>query len=159
MIKIFKPFCYIEIILGLFGIGVLIYNRPFHLTNITIVLLAYLSIVASLVIGMKLLAATENKTRLSEELNIFGHIGNCIKLLVVTGVLISAIYFFSATFKFITGINTRSLIYYAAMFLIIIWTVVSLFNFFAYIVIAKMNKRIRFSEIDDIGSETNSHNQ
>jgi hypothetical protein len=155
IIKIYKPFCFIEIILGVIGTAAFLSTRVFDLADIIIVLLIYLSTVASLVIVIKLINATENKIRLSDEVNIVGHIGNCIKLLVVIVALITAIHFFSITIKFVTSISTRSIIYYIVMFSFFILAIVSLFNFYVYIRIASMNKRIRFSEVDDIGSDIN----
>ncbi len=155
IIKIYKPFCFIEIMLGLIATAILLYNRPVDIAAITVVALLYLSIVTSLVIGIKLTNATEHKIRLSDEMNIVGHIGNCIKLLVMTGVLISAIYFFTATIHVVTIMDTRMILYYASMILSFIWIIVSLFTFAVYIVIARMNKRIRFSEVDDIGADIN----
>ncbi len=150
-IKIFRPCFFIEIILGLIGSATLIYYRPDDIANIVVVMFIYLSVLTSLIIGMRLAIATQNKLRLSDELNIVGHIANVIKLLAVIIVLAAAIYFFSLSIKAVTVFSTMGLIYYTVLFSFFVWGIVSVFNFFAYIVIAKMNKRIRFEEVDTIG--------
>jgi hypothetical protein len=119
------------------------YYRAEDWGGIALMLFVYSSLVASLLIGLKFMDATERHIQLKDEYLVIGHIANSIKLLTMILLLISGIYFFSTTIHLINLFSSRDLIYSVILSAFIAWNVFSFFNFFAYFLVANKNRKLR----------------
>ena len=133
-------------IIGLVTVCVILFFK-FDMRVFVTLLFTYLPEILSLIVALKLAIATGKGTSLSDELKINGHIANIIKLLVVLMILAAGIYFFTISFKDVVRANKKMLLYYGFMMTIFIWSLASLFNFYAYILIAKANKKATPAEL------------
>lgn len=140
MLSIFKVSFFVEVLIGLLAVCLpLFYDSNAQAT--LGLLVVYVPSVITLIITLKLAIATGKGARLRDELNIVGHITNTIKLLGVLFVIMVFAYIFFGSIKNSTSDKERLPVFYASVMLFLIWSLASLYNFAAYIVIAKANKK------------------
>jgi|JI9StandDraft_1071089.scaffolds.fasta_scaffold34894_5 hypothetical protein len=140
ILSIFKVSFFIEILIGSLAVCLpLVYDyNPQAAAGLLIV---FVPSVITLIITLKLAIATGKGTRLRDELSIVGHIVNTIKLLLVLLVIGTTVYIF------VTGINTftpdkeKLPVFIGSLVLFLIWSLASLYNFAAYVIIAKANRK------------------
>ena len=106
---------------------------------------------ASLIIGIRILSLTEKRTKSTDDLIILGQIATVIKLLIVVLMICVEVYFFTETYEAVRLFSDNSLLYFSAMISFGIWNIISIFNFFACVSIAKKNREVEFLEIENIG--------
>jgi hypothetical protein len=143
LIHLYKTGIILEILFGTIAVFFFFYYRAEDWGGIALMLFVYSSLVASLLIGLKFMDATERHIQLKDEYLVIGHIANSIKLLTMILLLISGIYFFSTTIHLINLFSSRDLIYSVILSAFIAWNVFSFFNFFAYFLVANKNRKLR----------------
>lgn len=153
IIDLYRVTFLIEIIFSTLALGAFIYYRTNEdFAGYTIILFLYLSFITSLLIGVKIVNSTEAKIKPSDEYIIVGYITTVIKLMATVALIIAELYFSTNFTKGSYNITDKNFVFYLIIFASLIWNTFSVFNCVAYFFITKMNKNIRLTEVEDIGS-------
>lgn len=137
-----------EILIGLLAICLPLFydHEPQAAIGLLVVFVPSL---ITLIITLKLAIATGKGDRLKDELNIVGHIVNSIKLLAVLFVIATMLYVFFVQVDSGTSDKESLPVFYASLMLFLIWSLASIYNFAAYIMIAKANKKATVTALYD----------
>jgi hypothetical protein len=148
ILSLFKVSFFTEAVIGLIGLCFPLFY-DYNLKVLLIFLFVFVPAIISLLIGLRLAMATGKGRRLSDELNIVGHIANTTKLLASLPVIVFGVRIYIISLKAYTSGHEKMSLYVISLMLFILWCLACLYNFAAYILIAKANKKATVTALYD----------
>lgn len=152
IINLYKITFLLDLIFFLLGSWAFIFYRPNNdFGDYFLFTFIIISCLVSILIGLKLVIATEKKIKIISEYIIVGYIATVIKILSIALLIIGELYFFKTTIHTVYSFDNKNFTFYLIILAFLAWNIFSVFNCVVYFFMAKMNKNIRFKEIENIG--------
>lgn len=152
VVGLFKATSYFEILLSTIALSFYVYYNHNDWDILLFVLLfVFISMTSANIIGLRIISLHRADFKAKDELIIYGHAANWIKLTGLIPLMVFEGIFFFSTYKAVTRFDQIGILYFLGTISFLVWNILSVFNFIAYIHLSRKNKKIVIADLDNLG--------